>query len=441
MKRLLFLFAACALPSFAAITLVAHTNTAGTSTIYTATSSAIDTTGATACVVNVETFNGAGVTNNLSDSKNNTWAILNPQDQGIPGQQAEMLYYAIHPTVGAGHTFTITTGRAGGFQVACFSGVTGVKPFDKASPYVTATAASIQPGALTATNASSLCATGVAVDQGSGTIAIDSSFSITDQFQQASTIGGALAYKVCTSAENPTWSWTGSKATNTIMLVLIPGSATPPTTVSLVAHTGVAGAGPSGAINTTGANLCVANLHSSTTTTTFADSKSNTWIAARPYINPSLTVANNMYFVFNPTVGSGHTFTATGTSVGFEVACFSGVPILSLQGQNGIGSNTNTANPQPTGFFPFGSYAGTYFAVAGITSDNQDSFQGIDTGYIFTDFERVGGDIGGALAYYQQTGAGSTILAPTWGFPFTRPFAGTNLVFGPTGAHHGVGAQ
>ena len=63
-------------------------------------------------------------------------------------------------------------------------------------------------------------------------------------------------------------------------------------------------------INTTGANFLVAVIADYTgQTTNISDSKTNTWTSRTAYTNGNNRV--RIYYVTNPTVGTGHTFTAT----------------------------------------------------------------------------------------------------------------------------------
>ena len=83
------------------------------------TSAAIDTTGCNLIVVGAGVdYNGSGV---LSDSKGNTWTHLT-LNYGATSMGAQ-LHYAVAPTVGTGHTFSLnTSGHTGSLCVAAFSG-------------------------------------------------------------------------------------------------------------------------------------------------------------------------------------------------------------------------------------------------------------------------------------------------------------------------------
>ncbi len=72
----------------------------------------------------------------------------------------------------------------------------------------------------------------------------------------------------------------------------------------------------SSAIDTTGASLLVVPCAwypgpGSSGTPAVTDSKTNTWAYGTTYTNPNQTLAVRIAYAVNPTVGSGHTFTAS----------------------------------------------------------------------------------------------------------------------------------
>lgn len=76
--------------------------------------------------------------------------------------------------------------------------------------------------------------------------------------------------------------------------------------------------GTSSGIDTTGAALLVANVSwyadtSDTNNPTLSDSKGNTWTGLTTVYNTHC--GGRLYYCINPVVGSGHTFTLTGTGV------------------------------------------------------------------------------------------------------------------------------
>lgn len=191
------------------------------------TTSAIDTTGATLLVVSATYSRGGGFT--LSDSKGNTWTALNIAQDG--SFLENRLFYAANPTVGTGHTFTAAGGNL--FQdiaVVAFSGVPTSSPFDTGKQNTNAGAiAAIAPGSSgTPSAAGSLLVSGFGGTYTSSPPTIGSSFSIeqTNPFSGGNNYGNSIAWKVSSTAENPTW--TGNDATDSAATIAVfkPGAGT-----------------------------------------------------------------------------------------------------------------------------------------------------------------------------------------------------------------------
>lgn len=194
-----------------AIALVAHT-AAGSAGGNTVTTSGITTSGANLLIVMVsEGASENPVTAGLSDSNSNTWTALTSQNTS---STSGALFYCLNPTVGAGHTFTFThSSFFPGIAVLAFSGVNTAGTDGQSGATGDGLHASLQPGSITPSAANDLFVTGLGYGA-SRTMAIDSSFTITDQIDFLASGGNegiAAAYKIKSSdstAENPTWSWT-----------------------------------------------------------------------------------------------------------------------------------------------------------------------------------------------------------------------------------------
>lgn len=124
-------------------------------------------------------------------------------------------------------------------------------------------------------------------------------------------------------------------------------------TITLVAETesqDTSGGTTTDAIDTTGADLLVLVLISlaSTTEPTVSDNKGNTWSQRTAYSNPS--ARTRIYYAVNPTVGSGHTFAATGTSsfAAIAVSAYSGCDTSAPADQENGGTFSNV-NSTTTG--------------------------------------------------------------------------------------------
>jgi hypothetical protein len=184
--------------------LVAHTAFQFSSTT---TSPGIDTTGATLLVVNQTAFNTLGT---ITDSYGNTWTALTQRNGN--GGVLERLYYAENPTVGTGHTFTVTGGNAGTLEVAAFSGTNTSSTFDTQNGAISGSQVNaFQAGSATPAGNNSLVILGIAIQNsasGSSLYGIDQPFAISDTSDpDGSHIGGSLACYVqpVAAAINPWW--------------------------------------------------------------------------------------------------------------------------------------------------------------------------------------------------------------------------------------------
>lgn len=202
-------------------TLINHIGTFGAGDL---TTSAIDTSGANLLILAFSRYVGSGV-ETVSDSKGNTWVPLTLKSD--PGGEAYVrLYYAASPTVGAGHTFTVAGSQFDSVAVQAWSGANAA-PLDVQNGAVnTGAATSIAPGSITPTNNNSLIITaGNSTTGSSGTYAIDSGFTITEnQMQGSGHEGLGLAYlkQNTLAAVNPTWSWTGATDCAAVIAVFKP---------------------------------------------------------------------------------------------------------------------------------------------------------------------------------------------------------------------------
>lgn len=186
-----------------AISLVAHIAAAGDP-------AAIDTTGSNLIIVYVDADNSP--TPAITDSKSNSWTALPVHAATHPN--ANLIFYSLNPTVGTGHTFSVTGVGAASIFVSAYAGVLAYVSDDGAG--TTVSTSSIQPGAITPTNGT-LLVTGLGYFALTATASIDSGFTITDQVASVAgtNYGGAMGYKVVSSIVpvNPTWTITVASAT------------------------------------------------------------------------------------------------------------------------------------------------------------------------------------------------------------------------------------
>ena len=177
------------------------------------TSSAINTTGASLLIVVASNFSSDLYS--PTDSKGNTYTSLTRV--ASVGNTAR-IWYCANPTVGSGHTFTLTRVNDLAFGIsgcaAAFSGVATTSPFDVENGTATYGASGVT-GSVTPSNDNELILAGVGFWTGGtpAVMSINSSMSITDQVVDSnanSTSGSALAYFVqgTAAAINPTWTST-----------------------------------------------------------------------------------------------------------------------------------------------------------------------------------------------------------------------------------------
>lgn len=175
------------------------------------TTGAINTTGANLIVCVVTYLTGSTIT--LADSKSNTWTALTAS--AVAGSNATVrIYYCDNPTVGSGHTFTVSSGGHfyGRVNAMAFSGIdTTGGSFDAQNGGTVSSATSKATGAVTpATDGLAIiCAGG----RGSSYLN-DAGFTDVDnhQFILNDDFSTYVAYKLAsgTSSLNPTISWTTS---------------------------------------------------------------------------------------------------------------------------------------------------------------------------------------------------------------------------------------
>lgn len=178
--------------------------------------------------------------------------------------------------------------------------------------------------------------------------------------------------------------------------------------ISLVSHTTISGAtgGTTPGINTTSASLIIISVsYISGSTPTPTDSYNNTWLSLTS--QTFVTAYNQLFYVLNPIVGPGHTFSTTGTTSAIEVASFSNVlSFASIQnGTQGSGNPIATGSVSPL--------TNNCLIVSGINFISAGAVS-INSGFTITNQNNfaTGVNNGGALAYLVQTSA--TAANPQW---------------------------
>lgn len=178
------------------------------------------------------------------------------------------------------------------------------------------------------------------------------------------------------------------------------------------------------AIDTTGANFIVVNAgYYPGSVPALSDSKSNTWAPLTAQINAG--IVNRLFYCFNPTVGSGHTFTLAGSTTfpSIQVDAFDNMGSGSFDVENGT-TFTNQITVQPGSVTP--SQANT-LVIAGIGFEtNSGGAVSVDGGFTANTSPQVpGSNEGGSIAYLVL----SSIAAqnPTWNLTNNSGFVGATI--------------
>lgn len=187
--------------------------------------------------------------------------------------------------------------------------------------------------------------------------------------------------------------------------------------IALVAHT-VSGTNSGGTtssgINTTGADLITLGVagYQATSDPTVSDSKGNTYT---PLTQKAVSsgATGRIYYCKNATVGTGHTFTASGTNTyaGVAVAAWSGSDLTAPFDQENGATSSSTTTIQPGSVTPTtdGQLVVTLF-----TETSQRTGQSVDSPFTVSDGAALnpGNTWGIWMAYEIQTTA--TARNPTW---------------------------
>jgi hypothetical protein len=187
-----------------------------------ATTAAIDTTGATLIVVGVST--GHDVTAVVTDNKTSSWTELTSSTNGYVKTQ---LFYSANPNVGAGHTFNATQ-WVSSIYVLAFSGATITTPFDQQNG-ANGIGPTLPTGSVTPTVDKEVVVTALGFDTDGFPLSIDNGFTKQEEleFSSGNYRGGAIAYKVQTTAAavNPTWTRTNTQSMATRIATFKPTAA------------------------------------------------------------------------------------------------------------------------------------------------------------------------------------------------------------------------
>lgn len=213
-------------------------------------------------------------------------------------------------------------------------------------------------------------------------------------------------------------------------LAIAPNSFAATSTLSLLAHTASSSASTTTpAIDTSGATLIVAVGGTWNSPPTMSDSEGNTWTVAT-----TTTVANSacsrILYVANPTTGTSHTFTVSGSNAPTcAILAFGGAGVLDQTNEAATNSPPNTLW-QPGSVTPG---VNGELIVTGFDVDGSSVSPTIDSGFTVTDVVAYGANVEGiAAAYLVQATAGA--IDPTWTYGGGHTIAATIASFRPASA-------
>jgi hypothetical protein len=185
-----------------------------------------------------------------------------------------------------------------------------------------------------------------------------------------------------------------------------------------VAYSVVASAGAKGTtagIDTTGATLIVLFVHQDTAAQGVSDSKGNTWTSLTSQTG-GVSGTNNtgrLWYCVNPTVGSGHTFSAAVAYGAIAALALAGNAAVPFDQENGSGSTSSVTSRQPGSITPSEDDC---IVVAGTGIGGSNSNHAIDGGFtIAGDLNGISGtQYGGFIAYLIQTSATAANPTSSW---------------------------
>ncbi len=193
------------------------------------------------------------------------------------------------------------------------------------------------------------------------------------------------------------------------------------------------------AIDTTGASLLVAAIcHHSAGAGSMVDSKGNTWVELTAQV--VTTSRARMFYVLNPTVGSGHTATFDGNPFGtLSFAAFSGANTTDVFDIENGATDDSASSLQPGSVTPNQNDS---LIVTALAFNDTVAAPAINGGFstpVTTEHNAGTADRGGSIAYLIQTTA--TAANPTWTTSVAVDAAAVIAVFIPAAGGGGVTAS
>lgn len=174
-----------------------------------------------------------------------------------------------------------------------------------------------------------------------------------------------------------------------------------------------AGQGSTSGIDTTGANLILVNGGGSYggSSTSISDSKGNTWTPLTVVGSPA-DAGSRIFYCYNPTVGTGHTFSYAESFSSTAVTAWSGAATSPFDVENGFGPASGTfTTVQPGSVTPSQS---NELIVTGIGAGGNSGAYSLDSGFtVAAQMAAVSGTrYGSGIGYVVQSAAAA--VNPTW---------------------------
>ncbi len=180
------------------------------------TSTSLDSTGATLLVASLSDYQ-AVTASVLTDSKSNTWDCSTITARSVTGAQRNRLCFSINPTVGTGHTFTVTASGTfyPGLCVAVYSNIKTTLPFDQQNGNSNASTSTLSTNSITpgVDNELIVAALGMA-DATQSTVSMSSMTKRKELAKGADHFGCAIGDKNQTTATTTSETWTAAAGGN-----------------------------------------------------------------------------------------------------------------------------------------------------------------------------------------------------------------------------------
>jgi hypothetical protein len=160
------------------------------------------------------------------------------------------------------------------------------------------------------------------------------------------------------------------------------------------------------AIDTTGASLLVASTPNAFGPAGFSDNKSNTWLPLTVHV--AGIGYHGFFYCLTPIVGTGHTFTPTGTYASCIVYAFAGVAAYESESGNGINGDT-----PPVASGPVTPTANGALIITGLAANTLATDSVSPAGFTQTTIPNGAGvNLQNSAAYLVQAVAAT--INPTW---------------------------